>query len=125
MQAIRTHLACFADVPKPPHGRFNLRNSDLVASMKMYPGAIGFMPLSEALLHGYQVVTIDGVAPTAPEYKLIIGLGFVYKKSLPGGYQAFVDYLNGRRAPGRSCARPDTFRSKGKLPPLEDQGERQ
>jgi phosphate transport system substrate-binding protein len=94
MRAIRKHMACFADVPKPPRGRFNLRNADLVASMKTYPGAIGFMPLSEALLHGYQVVTIDGVAPTAPEYKLTIGLGLVYKKSLPRSYQAFVDYLD-------------------------------
>ena len=51
------------------------------------------MPLSEALLHGYQVLTIAGVAPTAPEYKLVIGLGLVHKKSLPRSYQAFVDYL--------------------------------
>jgi phosphate transport system substrate-binding protein len=94
MRSIRKHMACFAEVPKPPHGRFNLRNADLVASMRAFPGAIGFMPLGEALLHGYQVVTIDGVEPTAPEYKLLIGLGFVYKKSLPGSYQAFVDYLN-------------------------------
>ena len=84
MRAIRKHMACFAErAETPSHGRFNLRNADLVASMKAYPGAVGFMPLSEALLHGYQVVTIDGVAPTAPEYKLVIGLGFVYKKSLP------------------------------------------
>jgi phosphate transport system substrate-binding protein len=94
LRAIRKHMACFADVPTPLHGRFNLRNADLVASMKTYPGAIGFMPLSEVLLHGYQVVTVDGVAPTAPEYKLTIGLGLVYRKSLPRSYQAFVGYLN-------------------------------
>jgi phosphate transport system substrate-binding protein len=97
LRAIRKSLACFAGVPAPLRGQFNLRNADLVASMRAVPGAIGFMPLSEALLHGYQVVTIDGVAPTAPEYKVTIGLGFVYKKSLPGTYQAFVDYL---RTPG-------------------------
>jgi phosphate transport system substrate-binding protein len=94
LRTIRKHMACFADVPTPLPGRVNLRNADLVASMKTYPGAIGVMPLSEALLHGYQVVTIHGVAPTAPEYKLVIGLGLVYKKSLTGSYQAFVDYLN-------------------------------
>jgi phosphate transport system substrate-binding protein len=93
MRAIRQHLACFAGVPAPPRGRFNLRNVDLVDAMKTFPGAIGFMPLSEALLHGYQVVTLDGVAPTAPGYKLTIGLGFVYQQPLPRSYQAFVDYL--------------------------------
>jgi phosphate transport system substrate-binding protein len=93
LRAIRKQLACFADIPAPLQGRFNLRNVDLVASMEAYPGAIGFMPLSEALLHGYQVLAIDGVAPTAPEYKVTIGLGLVYKKSLPKSYQAFVDYL--------------------------------
>jgi phosphate transport system substrate-binding protein len=93
MRSIRKHLACFAEVPAPPRGNFNLRNADLVASMKAFPGAIGFMPLSEALLHGYQVVTIDGVGPIAPEYKLLIGLGLVHKKSLPPSYQAFVNYL--------------------------------
>lgn len=99
MRAIRQHLACFAEVPHPPRGRFNLRNVDLVEAMRAFPGAIGFMPLSEALLHGYQVVTIDGVAPTAPEYKVTIGLGFVYQKRLAPGYQVFLDYL--KTAPAR------------------------
>ncbi|MGH2687902.1 MAG: substrate-binding domain-containing protein, partial [Actinomycetota bacterium] len=97
MRAIREHLACFAEVPHPPRGRFNLRNVDLVEAMREFPGAIGFMPLSEALLHGFQFVTIDGVAPTAPEYKLTIGLGFVSQKPLAPGYRAFLDYL---RTPG-------------------------
>jgi phosphate transport system substrate-binding protein len=99
LRVIRKQLSCFADVPAPLRGHFNLRNVDLVASMKMVPGAIGFMPLSEALLHGYQTVTIDGVAPTAPEYRLTIGLGFVSKKAIPRSYQAFIDYLT--TAPAR------------------------
>jgi phosphate transport system substrate-binding protein len=94
LRAIRKNLGCFASVPAPLRGQFNLRNVDLVASMKAVPGAIGFMPLSEALLHGYQFVTIDGVAPTTPEYKLTIGLGFVSRKRLPPSYQAFLDYLS-------------------------------
>jgi phosphate transport system substrate-binding protein len=98
LRAIRKLIGCFAEVAAPLRGQFNLRNADLVASMKTVPGAIGFMPLSEALLHGYQVVTIDGIAPTAPEYRVTIGLGFVSRKRLPPSYQAFLDYLGTRPA---------------------------
>jgi hypothetical protein len=66
--------------------------------MRALPGAIGFMPLGEALLHGDQAVTLDGVAPTAPEYELTIGLGSVYPKPRPPRYHAFLDYLESPRA---------------------------
>ena len=71
----------------------NLRNPDLVDSMKKFPGAIGFMPLSEAEMHGFQIVTIDGLAPTSAKYKLGIGLGFVYKTEFSPGMKAFLDFL--------------------------------
>lgn len=112
MRAIRQHLPCFGEVPHPPRGRFNLRNVDLVEAMRAFPGAIGFMPLSEALLHGYQAVTLDGVAPTAPEYKLTIGLGFVYQKPLSPRYQAFLDYLKSPRA-------REIMRETGHVPVVE------
>ena len=48
----------------------------------------GFMPLSEAVFHGYQAVTLDGVAATASGYPFAIGLGFVHKGALPGGTRA-------------------------------------
>ena len=51
------------------------------------------MPLSESLLHGFTTVTLDGVAPGRPHYRLGIGLGFVYKKPFSSSIQAFIDYL--------------------------------
>lgn len=93
MRTIRSNLACFARLAITADARPNLRNPDLVASMKNDAGAIGFMPLSEAELHGFHIVTLDGVAPTSPRYKLGIGLGFVYKSELTPGIRAFLDYL--------------------------------
>lgn len=93
MRTIRKQMACFTTLEITPTAHDNLRNPDLVASMKVFPGALGFMPLSEAELHGFQVVTVDGVAPTTPAYKLGIGLGFVYKATLSPGIRAFLDYL--------------------------------
>jgi hypothetical protein len=81
------------DLVVTPNANYNERNADLVAGMKHFSGAIGFMPLSEAVLHGYQTVTLDGVLPTTVDYPLGIGLGFVYKGALPAGVQAFLDYL--------------------------------
>jgi phosphate transport system substrate-binding protein len=98
MLTIRKHLACFTQLKVTARAQFNLRNIDLVESMKTVPGAIGFMPLSEARLHGYQVVTLDGVEPGTPQYPLDIGLGFVFKKPLPPSFQQFVDYLRTERA---------------------------
>lgn len=93
MRTIRKHMACFTKLEITPGAHPNLRNPDLVASMKKFPGAIGFMPLSEAELHGYQVVTVDGTAPSTPQYKFGIGLGFVSKAGFSPGLQAFLDYL--------------------------------
>lgn len=90
---IKKHLACFTDLTMTPKAHFNLHNADLVASMKTFPGAIGFMPLSEAVLHGYRTVALDGVAATSSRYPLGIGLGFVHKGVLPAGTRAFLEYL--------------------------------
>ena len=99
IQTIQKNIACFATLAFSPQAHFNERNSDLVASMQRFAGAIGFMPLSEAEQQGYQIVTLDGVAPSMPQYKLGIGLGFVYKESLPANILAFLDYL--KTAPAR------------------------
>ena len=98
MKTIRQHMACFTDLQIAPSAHHNLRNPDLVASMKTFAGAIGFMPLAEAELHGYQVVTVDGIAPSMSQYKLGIGLGFVYKASFSPSIQAFLDYLKAEAA---------------------------
>jgi phosphate transport system substrate-binding protein len=92
-RTIRANMACFTRLAVTPDAHPNLRNPDLVDSMKKFPGAIGFMPLSEAELHGFPIVTIGGVAPTSPAYKLGIGLGFVYKTTFSPGIQEFLDYL--------------------------------
>jgi hypothetical protein len=86
-------MACFTKLEITPSAHMNVRNPDLVASMKTFPGAFGFMPLSEAELHGYQVITVDGVPPTSPKYKFGIGLGFVYKVAFSPSIKAFLDYL--------------------------------
>jgi phosphate transport system substrate-binding protein len=93
MRTIRANMACFATLEITPSAHPNLRNPDLVSSMQTFAGAIGFMPLSEAELHDFHIVTIDGVAPITARYKLGIGLGFVYKTALSPGTLAFLDYL--------------------------------
>lgn len=93
MKAIRQHMACFTKLEITGAAHPNLRNPDLVESMKKFPGAIGFMPLSEAEMHRFQTVTVGGVAPTKKEYKLGIGLGFVYKTDFTPGMKAFLDFL--------------------------------
>lgn len=98
MQAIRKSIGCFASLQVNSSARFNLRNSDLVESMKTVSGAIGFMPLSEALLHGFKTVILNRVAPDMVHYKVGVGLGFVYKKPLPPSIQAFIDYLKSEPA---------------------------
>jgi phosphate transport system substrate-binding protein len=98
LQTIRQHIPCFTHLEVTPKAHFNLRNADLVTSMQTFAGAIGFMPLSEAMLHGYIPVTLDGVAANAPQYKLGIGLGFVYKQPLSPSMQAFLDYLKTKPA---------------------------
>ena len=108
-QTIRKNMACFARLEVTPKASFNLHNADLVASMKTFPGAIGFMPLSEAVLHGYQVLALGGVAPTMPDYKLGIGLGFVHKGALSTGTRAFLEYLGSEPA-------HDVMRKTGHVP---------
>jgi phosphate transport system substrate-binding protein len=100
MRTIRRLMACFSKLEITSGAHPNLRNPDLVASMKTLAGALGFMPLSEAQLHGFPVVTLDGVAATAPRYKLGVGLGFVSKAAFSPSLQAFLDYLktDGARA---------------------------
>jgi phosphate transport system substrate-binding protein len=98
MQALRGNLACFANLKVTSKARFNEWNHDLVHSMKSLSGAIGFMPLSEAQLHGFKTVTVDRVAPDQDHYKLVIGLGFVYKKPLATEIKAFIDYLKSEPA---------------------------
>jgi phosphate transport system substrate-binding protein len=93
MRTIREHMACFTKLEITNAAHMSVRNPDLVASMKSFAGPIGFMPLSEAEMHGFQVVTVDGIAPTTAQYKLGIGLGFVYKAAFTPGIQAFVDFL--------------------------------
>jgi phosphate transport system substrate-binding protein len=93
MRTIRANMACFTKLEITPNAHPNLRNPDAIESVKKFPGAIGFMPLSEAESHGFQIVTIDGVGPTSPKYKLGIGLGFVYKQELTPGIKAFLDFL--------------------------------
>src|SRR5262249_8086617 len=93
LQTITKNVPCFAGLSVTPNANYNERNADLVASMKRFAGAIGFMPLSEAVLYGYQAVALDGVLPTMPGYPLGIGLGFVHKGALSPGIQAFLNYL--------------------------------
>jgi phosphate transport system substrate-binding protein len=103
MRTIRERMACFAKIEVTPKAHSNLRNGDLVAAMRTFPGAIGFMPLSEAELHGYHVLTCSGVAPDGPLYKFAIGLGFVHKEPLSASMRAFLDYL--KTGPAREIMR--------------------
>jgi len=109
LQTITKNIPCFAGLVVTPNANYNERNADLVASMKRFPGAIGFMPLSEAVLYGYQAVALDGALPTMPDYPLGIGLGFVHKGALPLGVQAFLNYL-------RTEAAHTIMRTTGHLP---------
>jgi len=108
-RTIRQHMACFANLEVTPKAHLNLRNGDLVASMKTFPGAIGFMPLSEADLHGYHVVTFSGVAPHVPQYKFGIGLGFVHNTPISASMRAFLDYL-------KTEAAREIMRKTGQVP---------
>lgn len=109
MKTIRNHMACFADLTVTPKAHFNLRNAHLVDAMQSVAGAIGFMPLSEAQLHGFTTVSLDGVSASSPHYQLGIGLGFVYKKALSPSIEAFIDYL--RTEPAQ-----DIMRQTGHVP---------
>ena len=77
--------------------------------MKRFTGAIGFMPLSEAVLYGYQAVALDCVLPTMPNYPLGIGLGFVHRATLSAGVEAFLEYLQTESA-------QDIMRTTGHVP---------
>ncbi len=95
---IRKHLSCFTDLKFGPDVRDNFRNSDLVNTMQTTPSALGFMPLSEAMFNGIKSVSLNGVEPLDKNYKLGIGLGFVYKKTPSPSARAFLDYLATKRA---------------------------
>ncbi len=103
MQTLRGKLDCFTKLTVTAGAHYNEKNSDLVDSMKSLSGAIGFMPLGEALRHGFKTITLDRVEPNQDHYKLVIGLGFVYKKPLPAEIAAFIDYL--RSEPARQAVR--------------------
>jgi len=92
-EAIRQHLACFTDLKVTSRAFEEPKNIDLVETMKHLSGAIGFMPLSEALFNDLKPVTLNGVAGDNTNYKLGIGLGFVYKQTLSPNIVAFIDYL--------------------------------
>jgi phosphate transport system substrate-binding protein len=93
LQIIRKTLACWANLEVTPKAQYRYRNTDLIEAMKTVPGAIGFMPLSEATLNGYRTLALDGISVTMPHYPLGIGLGFVHKGALSNSVRAFLDYL--------------------------------
>lgn len=98
MQAIRKHIGCAKDMVVTPKATYQYRNSDLVNGMKTLAGAIGYMPLSEAMINDIQPVSLNGVAPDEPNYKLGIGLGFTWIKPMPKEVAAFVEYLRSEEA---------------------------
>ncbi len=72
-------------------------NADVAVTVAARPGAIGYVSLS-AVGPGVQVLTLDGVAPTAPAARLdqypFWGVAHVYTKGQAGGLaQSFIDYL--------------------------------
>jgi phosphate transport system substrate-binding protein len=93
MMAIRQAIACFRDLTVTPRGHFNLRNADAVTSMREIPGSIGFMPLSEAERHGFDVLHLDGRAPASGGYPVNVSLGLVHMDPLSGLAKDFVDFL--------------------------------
>lgn len=109
MLEIRDKIACFAKLRVTSRAHDNFRNADLVKSMKKSSGAIGFMPLSEAKLAGFTTVTLNGVAPTVSNYRLGIGLGFVYQKPLSSSILAFIDYM-------KSDSAQEIMRQMGNVP---------
>src|SRR5207253_6786188 len=92
LQTIRKTLRCFAELQVTPKAHFNEHNADLVASMKDRRGAIGFMPLSEVVLHGYHAVTLDGTPATASAYPLGIGLGLDRKSTRLNSSHVAISY---------------------------------
>jgi phosphate transport system substrate-binding protein len=98
MLAIRQALPCFKDLQVTPRAHNNLRNADAVASIRTMPGAIGFMPLSEAREHGFHVLTLDGKEALAADYPVVISLGLVHMDPLRGLAKDFVEFLASRDA---------------------------
>lgn len=98
MQAIRKHIECAKDLVVTSKATYQYRNGDLVNGMKTLPGAIGYMPLSEALINDIPTVSLNGVAPDEPSYKLGIGLGFTWIKPMPQEATAFIEYLQSEEA---------------------------
>lgn len=98
MQAIRKNIGCAKDIVVTPKATYQYRNGDLINGMKTLSGAIGYMPLSEALINDIQTVSLNGVAPDEANYKLGIGLGFTWIKSMPKEAAAFIEYLQSEEA---------------------------
>src|SRR3989442_5779436 len=109
LQTIRKTLPCFAELQGTPQAHFNEHNADLVASMKTFPGAIGFMPLNEVVLHAHQAMTLDGTPATASAYPLGIGLRFIDRDELSPATRAVLHYLE--TEPAR-----DIMRKTGHVP---------
>ena len=93
MVAIREKIGCFKDLEVIATGELNKRNADMITSIGSKPGAIGFMPLSEARKHKYAMLKLGTQDPTSPAYSLWISLGFVHKDPLAGPAKEFVDFL--------------------------------
>jgi phosphate transport system substrate-binding protein len=93
MVAIREKIGCFKDLQITPSGEFNKRNGDMITSIGSKPGAIGFMPLSEARKTKYSMLKLGTQDPASPAYSLWISLGFVHKDPLTGPAKDFVDFL--------------------------------
>jgi phosphate transport system substrate-binding protein len=93
MLAIRQALPCFKALTVTANARQNLRNADAVASIRDVPGAIGFMPLSEARQHGFRVLALDGRLALASDYPVFISLGLVHMDPLRGLARDFTEFL--------------------------------
>lgn len=98
MQAIRKNIGCAKNIVVTPKATYQYRNGDLVNGMKTLAGAIGYMPLSEALINDIQTISLNGVSPDEPNYKLGIGLGFTWIKPMPKEAAAFIEYLHSEEA---------------------------
>jgi phosphate transport system substrate-binding protein len=98
MLAIRQALPCFKDLQVTPSAHWNRQNADAVASIRTIPGSIGFMPLSEARLHGFDVLTLNGKEALAVDYPVVISLGLVHMDPLHGLAKDFVEFLASQEA---------------------------
>jgi phosphate transport system substrate-binding protein len=104
MVTIREKIGCFKDLQIASAGELNQRTGDMIASIGK-PGAIGFMPLSEARKNKFATLKLGTQDPTSPSYTLWISLGFVHKDPLDGAAKDFVDFLG--TAPAQAVIKKD------------------